>query len=55
MSLRKIKQKLELMTEQEIIDSGYCPDCIQEEGKVSKLVNRLGCKDCNECGFSVCG
>ncbi|MFW5976332.1 MAG: adenosylcobalamin-dependent ribonucleoside-diphosphate reductase [Bacillota bacterium] len=36
------------MTAQEFIDQGICPEC------KAKLYNTVGCKECRECGFSVC-
>ncbi|MFW6270663.1 MAG: ribonucleoside-diphosphate reductase, adenosylcobalamin-dependent, partial [Bacillota bacterium] len=36
------------MTAQEFIDQGICPEC------KAKLYNTGGCKECKECGFSVC-
>ena len=55
MSLRQIKQKLELMSEQEIIDAGYCPECFKNKGAAYKLMYTEGCKRCFHCGFSLCG
>jgi ribonucleoside-diphosphate reductase alpha chain len=36
------------MTEQDFIDQNICPEC------QSKLYNTGGCRECKECGFSVC-
>lgn len=37
-----------LMTINELIDAGICPDC------GNRLAHRNGCVECPVCGFSLC-
>lgn len=42
------KAKKVEMTAQDFIDEGICPECN------ANLEHKAGCKDCSQCGFSVC-
>jgi len=48
--LQKIKKgKYEEVDDDVLIGLNICPDCY------TKMEQKMGCKDCPECGFSVCG
>ena len=54
-NVEKVKQKLNNMTEQEMIDTNYCPYCFNKKGKISRLHFVEGCKKCFNCFFSIFG